>query len=65
MSAGRQGWEVIKDHTRARGISERKMAKKGGKRNEWKTKQPRLLQFQFFNLFFSPSKEIRGNGLKQ
>lgn len=40
----------------------KKMAKKG--RNEWKTKQPRLLQFHFFNLFLS-SEEIRSKGLKQ
>jgi len=57
MSVENKGGEVIKDRTRARGISEgKKMAKKG--RNERKTKQPRLLQFHFFNLFFFPPKKL-------
>jgi len=38
------------------GFLKEKMAKKG--RNEWKTKQPRLLQFRFFNLFFFPPKKL-------
>lgn len=35
----------------------KKNGEKGG-RNEWKTKQPRLLQFQFFNLFFFLAKKL-------
>ena len=51
---GRRSYQ--RSHKSQRDFWKKKMAKKG--RNEWKTKQPRLLQFHFFNLFFFPPKKL-------